>query len=213
MTFKERKLNDISLNSGIPELNNQKNNILNKTGQKNTGTGIKDSLTHSTKGQKNLYVPKTGIPTKKHGILGSTILAENDWCSRHNQSNDNSKLKKIILEQLLESSKGLFLEVESVMAGMKSPKGINSGELSPGSKQGPKLISGFHQTTQAKVDDERQHLTRTNDDAREANSGMTARENIIGLTQNATNNNAYGKRLGAENHAQVIANKEQQGSQ
>jgi len=203
MTFKERmtKLDKIGLNAGIPDIKNI-NNSGKESIEKNTAKGQKQARTYA----KNIHhhEAKTGLktghnPTKKHGILGSTISLKESTVA--------------LLEQLLESSKAVLFEDESVrpistMGGM-----AKGGNGVPPTKREQPSSPGYGRQVKQKTELNDRDSRRKADiaqDLKSGSGGMTARENIIGLTQTATNNYALGRRMGAENHAWLLNQREQQ---
>jgi hypothetical protein len=167
MKFQERKLNNIGL---LPP----------KTGSgkmpvdKNINTGItsKFGLDRSDDLRKAKIGLKTGFkPVKKRDNLNPTGIPE----MKNALGITEGAFAQI--EQLLEESKRLLEELymkrtseNGITPGSSAPQGDGKA-FSGYNPQSNQLLNGYKVAVREKIDDNRQHLTRTNDDAREVDPG------------------------------------------
>ncbi len=196
MTFKDRKLDKIGL--GGPDSSKQIPTDTNAL----LGTKSSFGLGKSDASRQAKDSIKTGFnPTKKNGILGSTIV--------------EGTVARI--EQLLEESKRLIQEarttnvnINSVSTGAGGAAG--GGKGIPPNNQSDKLLSSYKSAVDTKLDNDRARDNNNTNNASQIDpgTGMTAREQTIGLTQPATDTNANTNMASEQRKQQQWENQQQQ---
>lgn len=198
MTFKERKQDKMGL--GLPDISKHIDTQTNPL----LGTKSKLGLDKSHASREAKDGLKTGTePTKKHGILGSTISLKESSVA--------------LIEQLLNSSKGLIEEFErnvnvnTVSTGASGAAGEGKGV--PHTNYSA-VLNRNNDASQAKRDDTRQRQDNNADTAADIKPGTGRVINSHSVTasnakmQGALNNQQTQSRLAQEAEAKA---QEQQG--
>jgi len=205
MSFQNRKLDYIGL--GEPDVKTPLSADIQVT--KGTKTKLTLDRNHESNQAKDGLNTANNV-TEKHGILGSTISLKGE-----NPMTPFNESCFARIEQLLQESK-LILEdrmtykdrVPSAAAGAGGNREDGKG-VSDHSNQGYKpTTADINKNLTTKISMQNSKHNTSVDNAARIEPQITNRGQTIGLTQSATNQASQGKLLGAQNHQQVLANKE-----
>jgi hypothetical protein len=172
-----------------------------QTGQSKVNSGI-NAVTKATKGQAHENA-KRGL-----GQMQKTLSLETDT-KDVKKSLGITESAIALIEQLLEESKVLLEERNNTTKIGSAPEAGGRVYQEPRVRYDVNALNrNMRNVTEAKQKQQRQLI----DDASKIQPGteMTARENVIGITQGATNKYSAGKLLGAQNRARYLDMKEKE---
>jgi hypothetical protein len=191
-------------------------------GHSKVNSGI-NAVTKSSKNQANenakrglgLMQNEKVLETDSKDIKKSIGINENAVALIERMFEESNIPKKVVnyefatFEQLLENNLSFLEEKNNTMKIGSAPEAGGRVYQEPRARY---TVNDVNRNMRRVTEDKQKQQRQLIDDAAKIESGteMTARENVIGITQGATNKYSAGKLLGAQNRARYLDMKEKE---